>query len=209
MLVRRRLERIVELLSRLAGARSRRLSATSMAAPPPQLHMRRRLHDLPAVALPPRYVLRTMTPGDAAAWARLLSLNGQLGEWPLERAQRYFAPGSAMRLASSYLVELGGEPVATAQLHEHRDGPYAPTPELGWVAVSRDHRRQGLGTAVCLAVMRAAAERGEEAIFLRTDDHRLAAIHTYLRLGFEPWHRDESDGERWQAIAAALADLRA
>ncbi|MDR3689213.1 MAG: hypothetical protein P4L46_07535, partial [Fimbriimonas sp.] len=49
-----------------------------------------------------------------------------------------------------------------------------------------------------------AAAAGKRDIRLTTDDFRLAAIQTYLNLGFEPdmWH--ESHPGRWAAILQEL-----
>jgi len=171
-----------------------------MANQVPQLHMRRRLDALPDLTAPTGYVLRTLRPDDTTRWAELLAANGELGEWTVERAEQYFAPGSRMVLNGSFFVTHDGEPVATAQLHLHPDDSYAPMPELGWVAAHPEHRGRGLGYAVCLAVLRYAAAAGHEEIFLRTDDHRLPAIRTYLRLGFEPWMVDPSAPGRWAGI---------
>jgi len=170
----------------------------------PQLHMRRRLDVLPELVVPAGFELRTFGSDDVVRWAELLAANGELGEWDVERASRYFAAESQMVLAGSFFVTHGDKPVATAQLHRHPDDTYSPTPELGWVAALRDYRGQGLGRAVCLAVLHFAASAGYDTIFLRTDDHRLPAIRTYLRLGFEPWLVDPSAPERWARILSLL-----
>lgn len=178
-----------------------------MSEPLPQLHMRRVLASLPELALPPEYRLRTFGPDDAAPWVGLLSENGELGEWSLERAAPYFAADRRMVLDGSFFVTHDGEPVATAQLHLHLDA-YAPLPELGWVAASPRHRGHGLGYVVCLAVLRYAASAGHREIFLRTDDFRLPAIRTYLKLGFEPWLFDLSAPDRWREIYQKLGMRR-
>lgn len=171
----------------------------------PQLHMRRRLADLPELRVPPPYQLRTFTPADVDPWRRLLARTGDLGEWTLERGQRFFEPGSGMPLDSACFLTLDGDPIATAQLHLYADGPYAGMAELGWVAVDREHRGQGLGRVVSLAVLRKAADLGHEELFLRTDDHRLAAIRTYLTLGFVPWMYDDSAPDRWRKLLEEVA----
>ncbi len=171
-----------------------------------QLHMARALDGLPTLVVPDGYALRTLTAGDAAAWAALLDRNAELDSWTVERAAPYFAPGSTMVLEASFFVTRAGEPVATAQLHLHPDDSYAPSPELGWVAASPEHQGHGLGYVVCLAVLHQAAAAGHDRIFLKTDDNRLPAIATYLRLGFEPWMVDPTAPERWRAIQQILGN---
>ena len=94
--------------------------------------------------------------------------------------------------------------MATAQLHVHRDDSYAPIPELGWVAVVPEQQGRGLGYIVCLAVLQHAQSQRFSQIFLRTDDHRLPAIKTYLKLGFQPWIRDPETQERWVHVLDRL-----
>ncbi len=167
-----------------------------------QLHMTRDLRrDLPELVVPDGYRVRSVRSGDLESWASLLSRNGELGEWSAERAASLFAPGSPMPLSGAFVATADDVPVATAQLHLHHDGdPYAPTPELGWVAVVPEHRGHRLGYVVCLRVLMYARDAGFESAFLKTDDHRLPAIRTYLQLGFEPWMYDETASERWQSV---------
>jgi mycothiol synthase len=176
------------------------IAMDAQAAGQPQLHMRRALVDLPEPRVPDGYLLRRLAPADLPAWVDLMVRNGELGAWSVERATPLFA--DQMDLQASFVVERAGVAVATAQLNPHGLDTYAPTPELGWVAADPGHRGRGLGRAVCLAVLRAAAAAGHREIFLRTDDHRLPAIRVYLALGFEPWLRDPTAAARWRAIAA-------
>lgn len=175
-----------------------------MSARIPQLRMRRSLQSLPELVVPEGYRLRAFRPDDAPALASLLQQNGELGEWSVERAARYFAPGSGVVLGGSFFVTKDDEPVATAQLQLHSNDAYAPLPELGWVAASPRYRGRGLGYVVCLAVMRSAAAAGHRDIFLLTDDHRLPAIRTYFKLGFEPWMSDPTAPDRWRAVKEAI-----
>lgn len=154
--------------------------------------------------IPEGYRVRRFVPGDEPVWVALLQENGELGEWTRERAERLFtAKRGAVWRESIHYIGHGPRPVATACVQLHEDSP--DTPELGWVAVSPDYRRRGLGRAICLVVMDFMREQGYLRCFLRTDDRRLPAIKTYLRLGFVPdleYHG--SFPARWQAVRAAL-----
>ena len=44
----------------------------------------------------------------------------------------------------------------------------------------------------------------QSSVVLFTDDHRLAAIKTYLKLGFEPQMVHDSHPERWREVLAKL-----
>ena len=171
----------------------------------PQLHMRRRLADLPALEVPAGYALRNITADDVDVWRRMLARAGDLGEWTYERGARFFGADARMPLEGAFFLTRRDEPVATAQLHVHPDGPYAPLAELGWVAVDREQRGHGLARVVCLAVMHEAAKAGHAEMFLRTAEHRAAAIRTYLALGFEPWMYDASAPARWKKLLEEIA----
>jgi mycothiol synthase len=194
----------------LFSTRAWRRLLTGRTSPPrpPQLHMRRSLEQLPALVVPSSCRLRSLESSDEAAWASLLAENGELGAWSPARAAPYFGPGAPMLLAGSYFLLYDGTPIATAQLHLHHDDEYAPMPELGWVAVSPAHRGQGLGYVVCLAVLHHAVQTDHHEIFLRTDDHRFAAIATYLKLGFEPWLPDVTAPKRWHRALSVTQTSR-
>jgi mycothiol synthase len=172
----------------------------------PQLHMRHTLDALPPLTVPAGYELRSFTAGDGPAWAELMNDNGELGDWDEARTAALFAPASPLVLDSSFFVTNAGEPVATAQLDVHRDGPYASMAELGWVAARPANQGLRLGYVVCLAVLHAAAAHGFHEIFLRTDDPRLPAIATYLKLGFTPWMFDPTAPARWERIQAQIKE---
>lgn len=63
----------------------------------------------------------------------------------------------------------------------------------GWagiaaVEVAAEHRRGGLGTAVTMALARAAAERGVDRVFLQVEEGNFAARALYARCGFRDAH---------------------
>ncbi|NLC55450.1 MAG: GNAT family N-acetyltransferase, partial [Armatimonadetes bacterium] len=77
-------------------------------------------------------------------------------------------------------------------------------PEIGWVGVMPEHQGHRLAFHLCLACLRFLRDRGVRECFLLTDDFRVPAIKTYLRLGFEPEVTHESHPARWQKILAEL-----
>lgn len=73
--------------------------------------------------------------------------------------------------------------VANASLYDSEEGRCA---ELGWVAVRPEHRGHGLAYEICRGVLQFSRASRHRYVFLKTEDFRVAAIKTYLRLGFEP-----------------------
>lgn len=88
-------------------------------------------------------------------------------------------------------------PVAVA-CAEARAGGWV---ELGWVAVDPSHRGQGLGRAVCSALVTALLEGGHTLLFGSTQDARVHALRIYLDLGFAPVERPDK-AARWAAVIA-------
>jgi mycothiol synthase len=61
-----------------------------------------------------------------------------------------------------------------------------------------------LGTAVCAAATARLLSAGYGRIYLQTDDWRLPALLTYLRLGYVPFLYAADMPSRWQSVCEAL-----
>lgn len=165
----------------------------------PQLKMRcNRLDALPAIKLPPGYNLSTLLDRDEADWIDALNATGQLGEWDQDVAGKWLEGERHAIKDGVFLIIFADRAVATACTID--PAPGAEKLELGWVSASPDHQAKGLGYQVCLAVMHHTHKLGYSETYLFTDDWRLPAIKTYLKLGFEPEITHESHPERWKAV---------
>ena len=81
--------------------------------------------------------------------------------------------------------EESSEIVATAMaLHSE---VYPSGGELGWLACDPAHAGKGLGMVVSAAVTARFIDAGCRNIHLYTEDYRLPALKTYLRLGYIPF----------------------
>ncbi len=156
-----------------------------------QLAMEWEAGEAPRFDLPEGYSLRASGPGDEKAWAGLV--NGAIGRWDEERAGKELFSLPEFDCANLCFVCRGEEPAGTACLWKGT---------LHMVAVAEAHRGKGLGKAVCAAVMRKAKESGLKKLTLSTDDFRVAAIRTYLRLGWKPVMlvKCEDHTRRWEAV---------
>lgn len=72
---------------------------------------------------------------------------------------------------------------------------------VGVVEAARGHR---LGQVVTEACLHGFSQRGLNAAVLETDDFRVAAIRTYLRIGFVPEYRSELERSTWSAVLRQL-----
>ena len=169
----------------------------------PQLDMTfDRFHCLPQVTLPDGYRLATLQERSTDDWIQALNATGQLGEWNRDSAARWLQGERHAIAAGTYFIIFEERPIATACAIAPT--PSEPRPEFGWVSVSPDHQGRGLGYQVSLAALLFIRELGYRETFLHTDDVRLAAIKTYLKLGFRPHLTHASHERRWKAVYSRL-----
>ena len=157
----------------------------------------------PELIIPAEYELRTFRPGDGAGYLEVMRAAGfdSFDSDAVERWAMGALPGGFFVIVH----RATGQIVATAMAN-HNPSPMHPSGgELGWVAGSADHSGKRLGRGVCAAVTARFLAMGYRRIYLRTDDWRLAAIKTYLQLGYVPFLHAADMEVRWQAICARLA----
>lgn len=102
-----------------------------------------------------------------------------------------------------FVVSPDGRRVATSTAIKHANGDGY----IHMVANITECRGLGIGHAMVYYGVKILLDRGCGRIYLTTDDHRLAAIKTYLDGGFCPvmWHDDDSDMKtRWDNVIKEL-----
>jgi len=65
-------------------------------------------------------------------------------------------------------------------------------------------RGKGVGGMLGQVALHALKSSGMETAFLRTDDFRVPAIRSYLRMGFQPDVSTEEFAQRWDAVFSAI-----
>lgn len=157
-----------------------------------------KLDQPPTVNVPVGYRLRTYQPGDEPSFFHVMSLAGFEG-WDMPK----LLPWLQKVLPEGWFLvehEATKQLVATS-MAVHNPSPYYPFGgELGWVAAHPDHTGQGLGQVVCAAVTVRLLSSGYTNIYLNTDDERLPAIKTYLKLGYRPVVITADMTARWEAV---------
>jgi len=162
----------------------------------------RLLSSPPVARVPSAYSLRTYRRGDETRFYEIMALAGWPG-WDDEKLKPYLA----RTLPEAWFLAIhleSGQIVASAMgLHDHTDDhPFGG--EMGWVAADPAHTGKGLGAAVCSAVTARLISAGYCDIHLYTEDFRLPALKTYLKLGYEPFLYAPDMPARWQAICGQL-----
>ena len=171
-----------------------------------QLQMvHRNLGSLPEIELADGYEMRTYQPGDEAAWAEIM--NTGVGEWTAETCREKLTGQPQFIPEGLFFATFEGKPVGSAcawrKSPEEWESGY-----LHMVCVLPEHRGRQVGRALNLAALRWFRDRGFKEVWLSTDDWRIPAIKSYLRLGFEPHYPDDSHRARWNAVFEKLSAPR-
>ncbi len=163
---------------------------------------RRNLADLPAVTLPGGYTIRPYEPGLDRAWEYVIgqSFGWDAAEGRFRTQMRY---DYAFRPERVLFVFRGNDPVATASAwyrpHFGRETGY-----LHMVGVLPAEAGRGLGLQVSLACLHRMAAEGRRDVVLETDDFRIAAVKTYLKLDFVPRLVHENQRQRWRDVLTEI-----
>lgn len=162
------------------------------------------LHALPPCQLPDGYDARSLRAGEEGHWEAIVKEAFQYGGFRFaERLAAYdiYAPDRVR-----FVCDSNDKPVATATAwyDPHWDGK---TGYLHMVGVMEAHQGHGLGAAVSLDALRRILADGRNQAVLRTDDFRLPAIRTYIKLGFKPLVEHESHVNRWSVILDQLENM--
>lgn len=177
----------------------------------PQLMMRRpSLDELPDLIVPADYALRDYRQGDEDAWARIMNTGIGTG-WTAERCIEQLTIKPQFRAGGLFFATtrdtnktvVGSACAWTDHPSEQHIGI------VHMVCVLPEHRGHGLGRILTLAVLHYLRQQGFRSAQLRTDDHRLSAIHAYLSLAMQPLCPSESPPAndhhaRWAAIIEEL-----
>lgn len=147
------------------------------------------------------FLIRNMDKSELAPYSDL-RISASFNQW-----QESDYDDLAARLVDGKNGHFVIEEIATGNLVAAADAEYFETElvagmgTLGWVMSSPHYRGKKLGYSVCAAVMQHLAKHGFRTFQLSTDDGRVPAIKTYLKLGWRPWlYEDDMEG-RWRALA--------
>ena len=165
----------------------------------PQLRMLKpTLDELPALVLPAGFTLRSYQAGDSTHWERILaaSFGGEPGRFGFDQIMRR---EPAYRPERVLFVVANDTPVATASAWR-APGLLPETGMVHFVGVVPEFQGHRLGYWVTLATLHRMAADGLRAASLTTDEFRLPAVKTYLRMGFEPVLVHENQRERWRQV---------
>lgn len=146
--------------------------------------MKEDLEDLGTIVLPEGYELKTFVPGDEEEWVKLMRDVFPESDWTVEKFVEVFASQPQFDPEGLFFIVKGGEYVATA-LGWFDEVDKRDIGRVHWVGVKKEHRGQGLGKAVVLAVLHYLKGKGARKAVLDTQEYRKPAIKLYESLGFK------------------------
>lgn len=162
----------------------------------PQLVMElQSLENLPEISLPTGFSVATLQKGFESSWESIIEATFKKNlSFQKEIAEnKIFTPDRVL------FACCGNIPVGTATAW-YKDTFPADTGYLHMVGVLPEYSGKALGLNISLAALHMLKRHGYSKAVLQTDDFRLAAIKSYLRLGFKPVYNCENAEERWSEI---------
>ncbi len=168
--------------------------------PMKQLLMERDNKPVIIPSLPEGYHLRTYREGDWKSWVEVCAHGLGTGRWTEAEFKEHMLDMDGLRKDGIFLIENEqARVVGTATGWVKPDNGY-----LHMVAVHPDFRGRGLAGVLNTAAVVYLLKRGCKRIVLDTDDERLPAIRSYLKLGFRPVLYQSDMQMRWEAIMATI-----
>ena len=161
-----------------------------------------KLEDTKAVDPLPGYEVRSYQLGDEAAWADIINTSFGETKWNVEVTRKELIDRPQFDPDGLFFVTWHGRPVGTCCAWRLIDKP-----NVGYVhmlGVMPEHQGKQLGLVLVLHVLGYFEKKGFREAILDTDDFRLPAIKTYLKLGFEPVYIGENHRRRWELIMHKL-----
>lgn len=142
------------------------------------------------------YHIRTYRPGDEAAFLELMA-NGDFDPWDEEKL--HFNAAKILPDGWFFAVKTKTDQVVgTAMCMHNYSGNMPFTGEVGWLACDPEHRGHGLGYYLVASVTARFLDIGYKRIQLYTEDFRLSAIKTYLKLGYLPDLGSQAKAVAWE-----------
>ena len=164
----------------------------------------RDLGQAPSFALPQGYQMRPYRPGDLDTWLRIQATDPFFV--PTAETFAEVLPGDDAYRAGRvmFLVDPEGAEIGNITAWNTDQVTGEDIGQICWLALVPAARGRGLGKPLLSAACTALLERGYTQAFVDTNMRRIPALSLYLRLGFEPYLRDEGEQAAWRAIAPHL-----
>jgi mycothiol synthase len=169
------------------------------------LMYRLNLDNLPPLVLPEGFYASPFKIGEDAQWENVMnaSFGGEHNFAKEISSNPVFFPE---RVRFIRVKSPDGRAVASATAWKWQDTYPKECGYLHMVGALPESAGHGLGYCVVLDALYEMKRQGCSSSVLSTDDFRIPAIKTYLKLGYLPVIRDNDHCERWQIIFGILGE---
>ncbi len=166
-----------------------------------KLKMRFTHKDVPQANMPEGYAVLPFRAGDEPEWLTIVRHGLFPEDTTLESAMEDLERFPCLkRERDIFFAAKDGKRIATATGMMREDG----SGYLHYICARPEARGTGVASALIAYAAKDLYKRGASYVYLTTDDFRLGAIKTYLRLGLIPVIEDAEDERRWVAVRGAL-----
>lgn len=184
------------------GCGANRLEEGSVDEQTPVAMIRDDLRSLPRFELPKPYTLRMYEPGDAACWTEIQ----QQSDVYLHDTEGLFVRAfknnyTALTERQFYLMDGAGRAIGTATAWFDNNYCSKVFGRVHWVAILPAMQGRGLSKPLMAAVCERLHELDHRRAYLTTAALRIPAIRLYVKFGFCPHIRSDSDRQAWDSIA--------
>ena len=157
---------------------------------------------LPELTVAEGFVIRPLADSELDAYNELRASVG-FPAWTPEYLEKF--RNKVLKDALFVVEEKATGRLCASAAAEKTDMPERPElGVLGWVMTHPDYNGKRLGRSVSIAVMHRLYQEGYRAYSLLTDDFRVPAVSTYIKLGWQPWLYLEDMEGRWRKLAEIL-----
>jgi mycothiol synthase len=161
------------------------------------------LAGLPAVRLPSGYSIRPISLEEGSLWEQVMEQSyGGYGPGTFQEimVENYDYDPERVRI----MFDENGQPCATATSWRQHYRWGSGIGYVLFVGVVKSYQGHGLGFQITLHLLHDFVEHGFQSAILETDDYRLPAVKTYLKLGFLPRIVRSQQYQQWDNIFASL-----
>ncbi|HEY5563364.1 MAG TPA: GNAT family N-acetyltransferase [Clostridiaceae bacterium] len=162
---------------------------------PSLIMFRDNLENLPEVKVPEGYKVRSFRAGEEKEWEKIIDVAFK----QVSNFTKEIMSNEIFKTERVCFVCQGDTPVSTATAWYDLNWDIS-VGYLHMVGMLPEYSGKGLGLQASLAALYEMKREGKSSAVLNTDDFRIPAIITYLRLGFMPQFTHVSHIERWRKL---------
>lgn len=154
-------------------------------------------------SVPENYYLRICNNDDNDELIKLMHLAG-FTDWDADKLQHALH----LTVPDGYFglfAKTSNKCVATMMARHLSDERHPYGGRIDWLAAAPEHQGRGLGFIVAAAATNRLLEIDYRNIYVTTDDQRLPAIKTFIKLGFIPDLYRQDMYARWQNVCRLLS----